>query len=119
MIKAHSPGAPHSRVENRRREHLIDQCLATIGKTWASSWVEQMSLAGRSIAGGWPGRLAEARALVLRDLTRELATQGMTPPSATELAGAPGTVNEHARTEWLRVSKAKRLARQGASRSQE
>lgn len=103
-----------SRDDAPRREHLIQQCLLTLGKAWASSYFLEVSQANRSTAGGWPGRLAEARALVLRELTSQLADRGMDPPSASELASAPSTLNEHARCEWARAGKAQRQARRAA-----
>jgi hypothetical protein len=113
MNKTNEDGAA-VRDDNRRRQRLIEQCLAALGKAWASRWFQEMSLDSRSIEGGWPGRLGEARTLALRELTNELTARGMAPPSASELAGAPGTVNEHARQEWLRAGKAQRLALRGA-----
>ena len=113
MNKTDEPGA-RSREDGRRRQHLIQQCLAALGRTWASSWCQEMSMNHRSIEGGWPGRLAEARTLALRELTRELVAQGMAPPSPSELADAPATVNDHARKEWLQASKAQRLAQRRA-----
>jgi hypothetical protein len=107
-------GEPLSRGESRRRAHHIDRFLVALGTTWASTYLQELSHASRNIEGGWPGRLAEARSLVLRELPRELAARGMAAPSARELEDAPGRVNEHARSEWLRVGKAQRLARRTA-----
>lgn len=113
MNKTNESGVPQPRDDNRRRQRLIEQCLAALGKAWATRWFQEMSVDSRNIEGGWPGRLGEARTLVLRELTKELAAQGMAPPSASELAGAPGTVNDHARQEWLRAGKAQRRAQRG------
>ena len=110
MSKTGEPGVPRSFDDSRRRQDLIARCLAALGKAWASSWFEEMSLASRSIEGGWPGRLGEARTLALRELTRELATQGLAPPSPSELASAPSTVNDHARKAWLHAIKTRRGA---------
>ncbi len=93
----------------------MEQFLAGLGKSWAASMLQEMSTDRRSIEGGWPGRLAEARALTVRELTRQLSTRGMGPPSADELASAPATVNDHARKEWLQAIKAERLARRVSS----
>jgi hypothetical protein len=113
MNKTNEPAVHGPRDDNRRRQRLIEQCLAALGRAWASRWFQEMSLDSRSIEGGWPGRLGEARTLALRELTTELAAKGMAPPSASELADASGTVNEHARQEWLRASKAQRAALRG------
>lgn len=98
----------------KRRQQLIEQCLATLGRAWAASCCQEMSLARRNIEGGWPGRLAEAKTLVMRELARELGEQGMAPPSPSELVDAPATVNEHARNAWLQTSKAQRLAQRSS-----
>jgi hypothetical protein len=113
MSKTNDSDEPRSPNDGRRRQQLIDQCLATLGNSWASTWFEEMSQTRRGIEGGWPGRLGEARTLVLRELPKQLAAQGLAPPSASELASAPTTVNDHARTAWLQASKAQRLAARG------
>lgn len=110
MSDSEQASASRSPEAGQRRELAIEHSLAALGKSWASSYFQEIAQANRSIAGGWPGRLAEARALVLRELTRALAAQGLAPPSASELARAPSALNEHARSEWLRAGKAQRLA---------
>jgi hypothetical protein len=79
--------------------------------------MHEMSTAHRRIEGGWPGRLAEARALALRDLTLQLAARGMPGPSSDELTRAPSIVNDHARQHWGHACKAERLALQAARAS--
>jgi hypothetical protein len=116
-MKPDAPSDSRSR-DAQRRFQFVDQCLAALGKTWATSLLQELSVARRSIEGGWPGRLAEARTLAVRELTRHLATSGMAAPSADELASAPSRVNDHARKEWLLALKAQRLARgTGTSRN--
>jgi hypothetical protein len=110
MIRNDESQATRSRDETRRRQQLIQRCLAALGTSWASSSCQEMVKANRSIEGGWPGRMEEARTLVQRELTRELAAQGMAPPKPSELAGAPAIVYDHARRGWLQASKAQRLA---------
>lgn len=107
MNDRNDPDGQPSREEDRRRRRLIDQSLAQLGKTWATGWVADLLRANRNIEGGWPGRLAEARALVQRELPKQLAAQGLAPPSAGELASAPSTLNEHARAEWLQNGKSR------------
>jgi hypothetical protein len=101
---------PSAREDARRRLDLIEQCLAAVAETWAADYVHQISTARRRIEGGWPGRLAEARALALRDLTRQLAARGMRGPSSDELTRAPAIVNDHARQHWEHACKAERQA---------
>ena len=114
MIKNDEPDEPLARGESRRREHLIEGFLATLCSSWVSACFQELSQAKRNIEGGWPGRLAEARALVLRELPKELAAKGLAAPSATELVDAAVAVNDYARSEWLRVGKAQRFARRQA-----
>lgn len=112
MTETNGPG---DRGESGRREQLIQRFLVTLGNTWASTYFQELSQANRNIEGGWPGRLGEARSLVLRELPRELAARGMAAPSAGELVDAAASVNDHARTEWLRVGRAQRSARRDAT----
>lgn len=69
-----------------------------------------MAHARRRLEGGWPGTMAEARMLALRELTRELAAEGLAPLSPSELGAAAVIVYDHARREWLQASKAQRSA---------
>jgi len=112
-MKTNEPNEPGSREHARQRLELIERCLAAVGQTWAADYIHQMSAAGRRIEGGWPGRLAEARALALRDLTRQLAARAMPPPSADELNRAPAIVNDHARQHWGNACRVKRLSAKG------
>lgn len=93
-----------------RRLEAIEQCLAAVGQTWAVNYIREMSTASRRIEGGWPGRLAEAKALALRDLTPQLAARGLSGPSSEELSRAPAVINDHARQRWGDACKAERLA---------
>jgi len=112
-MKTDAPSDSISEDEPRRSQ-LLGQCMTLAGKTWAAALVEEMSKARRSVEGGWPGTIAEARTLAQRELTRQLASRGLAPPSAGELASAAATVNEHARKEWQQAVKAERLARRGS-----
>ena len=114
MSKSEGIDATEPLRESRRREQLIERFLVGLGNTWASTYSQKMSQANRNVEGGWPGTLAEARALVFRELATELAARDMAAPSARELAASAASVNEHARAEWLRIGKAQRHARRGA-----
>jgi len=48
--------------------------------------------------------------LAMRELTRELAAEGLAPLSPTELGAAAVIVYDRARHEWLQASKAQRSA---------
>jgi len=109
-MKSDVPTDSNSRHDAQKRCRLIEQCLAAAGQTWAADYIEEMSTARRPVQGGWPGRLAEARALALRDLVRHLAASGMAAPSAEELTQAPAIVNDHARQQWARACKAQSVA---------
>ncbi len=98
-----SPSDAHS-----TREQLVQELLLVLGRSWGARYFQELEQAERCTAGGWPGRLAEARALALRELPRQLAERGLTPASSDELASAPSIVNEHARNEWARAGKARR-----------
>jgi hypothetical protein len=116
-MKIEQASDPSVREHARRRHDFIERCLALVGQTWAGDYVHEISTACRRIEGGWPGRLAEARALALRDLTLQLAARGMRGPSTDELTRAPAIVNDHARQHWGHACKAERLALQVARAS--
>ena len=52
--------------------------------------------------------------LALRELTRELAAEGLAALSPTELGAAAAMVYDHARRAWLQASKAQRSERREA-----
>jgi hypothetical protein len=116
-MKSHMPTDSNSRHDPQERCKIIEQCLAAVGQTWAAEYINEMSTDHRPVQGGWPGRLAEARALALRDLVQHLAARGMPAPSPDELTRAPAIVNDHARQQWARACKTQRLALQASRAS--
>jgi hypothetical protein len=56
---------------------------------------------GRPVAGGWPGTMVEARALIGGHLRVELDGRGLRTASSTELARAAEATYARARSEWL------------------
>ncbi len=82
-----------------------------LGVRWAQVTVQQMRSEGRTIDGGWPGTVPEARAQVRQILDSMLAKRGMRSLTNGELVTAARATYEQARREWhktVRVTAATR-----------
>ncbi len=82
-----------------RQGWLAREALA-LGVRWAQVTVQQMRLEGRTVDGGWPGTVPEARAQVRQILDSMLAKRGMRSLSNGELVTAARATYEQARREW-------------------
>jgi hypothetical protein len=71
-----------------------------IGETWSVECVKELRAANRTIAGGWPGTLREARRRVLAAMPRTM-DRTMDPQHLEELAKI---TNLAARKAWETVS---------------
>ena len=102
---------PVSDDEQRRR--LIKQEPAALGTAWAIDSCEELRQSGRSVEGGWPGTVKEARVRVQRELTRLLAARGLAPLRPEELVAATSAAYEQAKRAWQGASadRANRAAR--------
>jgi hypothetical protein len=78
---------------------------SAVGAAWVRSLCGALSEQGRPVAGGWPGTMVEARALIVRHLQLELEGRGMRSASSAELASAATATYEHARSEWLGIER--------------
>lgn len=97
------------------RRSLLCQGPSTLGASWARGCCETLRSEGRSIAGGWPGTLKEARGRVVRHFAQELSTRGMPQLSQLELEAATTATYERARCDWLESARAvKRLKRRAS-----
>jgi hypothetical protein len=69
---------------------------------------------GRTVAGGWPGTLPEARGRISQQVNAELARHGFVALTETELAEATNSAYARAKQEWLEVARCSKLeARRG------
>jgi hypothetical protein len=98
-------GPRRPRRASANRQSLLVETPAALGAAWAHGLCAGMQREGRSIEGGWPGTVVEARARVLGHLVRELARRGMAPPSTAELTSATEITYDRARRHWLEVAR--------------
>ena len=88
-----------------RRSSLLLRGPTEVGAEWARAMCESLAAQGRSVAGGWPGTVVEARARVLLHLQRELTANGQAPLTGDELAVAASQTYTRARAEWQLVER--------------
>ena len=62
------------------------------------------------MAGGWPGTLPEARALVGLEFTRELGARALGILCPSELSTAVSIAYERAKRDWLAAARAARTS---------
>jgi hypothetical protein len=74
----------------------LDALAAAAGRAWASCTVGDLRAQDRTVNGGWPGTLREARGQVMVALS---ARQAPTP-SAQRLDALARTAYASARTTW-------------------
>lgn len=84
-----------------RRQTLLNEQPLLLGTSWAQGWCKSMLSDGRSVVGGWPGTLAEARARVQGHLGSELARRRMAQLSVEELTQATSATYQQAKKDWL------------------
>lgn len=103
------------RGSDERRTLLRDE-PTTVGVAWVRFWCDSLRGEGRSVDGGWPGTLQEARARVLQHFDRELAVRGMPSLTHTELEAATTATYERARRDWSEIARSVRQPGQRAAR---
>lgn len=97
-------------VEVERREALLREQPAVIGKEWAGAVCTEALQTRGSIDGGWPGTVPEARSRVSNALGQQLSERRWTALTPAELATAASAVYDHARRTWQQASKQRRPA---------
>jgi len=102
-----------STAEERRT--LLSKAPPELGASWARGWCETLRAEGRSVDGGWPGTLQEARSRVLLHFDGELSRRGMSELTQQELAAATAATYERARQDWLKKARVARRPRSKAS----
>jgi hypothetical protein len=79
----------------------LEKDPVTVGTAWARTLCENILGEGRVIAGGWPGTLFEARALIAPRLHDALQKRGMKALEPEELEQAVNATYARAKQEWL------------------
>ena len=76
-----------------------------VGLEWAEHWFDWAEREQRTLAGGWPGTMSEARAQVVRSLVPWLRERGRWPTAeVTNFEATARVVYSTARTAWRQRS---------------
>ncbi len=76
----------------------LDAIAASVGSDWAVARVRELHAAARTVAGGWPGTLREAKGQVIAALSRS----GVAAPEPERLEALARAAAAAARTCWSR-----------------
>jgi hypothetical protein len=98
------------------RRHLLDESPGAIGADWARAVCQRINQEGRTIAGGWPGTIVEARARIAGHLRAALARHRMEALAPEELALAANATYARAKQEWLAAERRSRIEAKLAAR---
>lgn len=85
---------------NARSVLLTDACLQ-LGTRWAKDFMVELANDGRSVVGGWPGTMSEARGRVRLSIDALLTRQRMAPLTHDELQAAARKTYDSAKAIWL------------------
>ncbi len=96
-----------------QRAEILRGGPSVVGGAWVKTLCVSLAEQGREVAGGWPGTIVEARALIDRHLHLELGKCGLRHASSTELALAAEATYARARSEWLGLERTARAAMRG------
>jgi hypothetical protein len=83
---------------SKNREQKLGAVAVAAGEDWLRWWQHALAEQGRSMTGGWPGTLSEARSRVLARAVAALGNdEALTVP---ELEALAHTTFAFARTGW-------------------
>jgi hypothetical protein len=83
-----------------RKTFLRDTAL-DLGRRWFATWRDDLIRDGRVVEGGFPGRLAEARALVAAAVGPAFAKRRFAAVTDEELGWAVHATYDEAKRAWL------------------
>jgi hypothetical protein len=98
------------------RRTLLDERPAMIGAEWARTICEGIRREGRTISGGWPGTIVEARARTAGHLRVALDKLRMKALLPEELDRAANATYARAKQDWLAAERQSKLAARAGSR---
>lgn len=84
------------------RRGLLDDIALEIGQRLYTVQRDALIGEGRSIAGGWPGTMREARSVVAPTLGQVLARRAMSAATDDELRSVMHAAYGEARRAWMR-----------------
>jgi hypothetical protein len=82
-------------------QHDDLEAASRAGVAWAQRCVDELTRAGRPVAGGWPGTLKEAMAHLLAAIGERVTRRDLSTEYLQDLARA---AYSSARNTWLAVS---------------
>jgi len=82
-----------------RAPTALERAVDAAGQAWALDWSNTLSGEGRSVSGGWPGTLSEARGRVALCVARRVGPARRV--SAEELESLARRAYAAARKAWL------------------
>src|SRR5258708_17853554 len=83
------------------RQPLLHETAISVGKRWFDTWRAELLGEGRPIEGGWPGTVAEARALVAASIGPMLVQHRLALVTTEELGSAARTTYAEAKRAWM------------------
>jgi len=96
------------------RAAVLRSTPSAAGAAWARAQLDQLRAEGRSIEGGWPGTVGEARALISAQLRQELAGRALPLPNLEEMKAATEATYDRARADWLHAAQGRHPGRRAA-----
>lgn len=91
-----------SESTNDKRQMVVARAAQAAAVSWTASMFDALARERRSVSGGWPGTLSEARVRARAEAARELAAESMAALTHEELALAARLTNAEARRAWQR-----------------
>jgi hypothetical protein len=113
MVRQRATGSELNVEVKEQRAEILRGGPSLVGGAWVKSLCTALAEQGREVAGGWPGTIVEARALIDRHLHVELGKCGLRHASSAELALAAEATYARARSEWLGLERSARAAIRG------
>jgi len=92
--------SPTKVVPEERRSLLVDGSREA-GRAWALGWFEALQAEGRSVCGGWPGTMSEARGRARVHLDALLTQRAMPRITHAELTEAARVTYDSAKALWV------------------
>jgi len=87
-------------IDSEERGVFLNKQCEALGTSWAERWIVQLQRQERSVEGGWPGTLPEAKSIVRSQLDSELARLHLRSLNNDEYVVATRATYEHARQAW-------------------
>jgi hypothetical protein len=83
------------------RLRALRQGACDAGRQWAERFCADLRTEGRAVQGGWPGTMAEARAVVRASLQGEISARRRSAVTTVELEWLTRIAYASARQDWL------------------